>query len=153
MYIKRLAENFVQKAIFVFEIFSCEVHAYRYAQKTNVFQRCCLQRLSFFQRCSLQSLKFFSVVAYSNKKSIALQPTALKSTNWRFSGLNHHVVGFFGLVPKSFPYRSDLCKNPGAEYLKLGPLYTLYFLLKFITAYQIIFSGIEHILYISQRIF
>jgi hypothetical protein len=33
MYIKRLAENFVQKAFFVFEIFSFEVNAYMYVQK------------------------------------------------------------------------------------------------------------------------
>ncbi len=33
MYIKRLAENFVQKAFFVFEIFSFEVDAYMYVQE------------------------------------------------------------------------------------------------------------------------
>ncbi len=42
MYIKRLVENFVQKAFFVFEIFSFEVDAYMYVQK-----------------------RFFSVVAYT----------------------------------------------------------------------------------------
>ncbi len=42
MYIQRLAENFVQKAFFFFEIFSFEVDAYMYVQKT-----------------------FFSAVAYS----------------------------------------------------------------------------------------
>jgi hypothetical protein len=60
---KRLAENFVQKAFLVFEIFSFEVNVYMYVQKTA---------LKFFLRCSLQRLQFFSVVAYSAKKSLAL---------------------------------------------------------------------------------
>jgi hypothetical protein len=34
MYIQRLAEKFVPKAFFVFEIFSFEVDAYMYVQKT-----------------------------------------------------------------------------------------------------------------------
>jgi hypothetical protein len=33
MYIQRLAKNFVQKAFFVFKIFSLEVDAYMYVQK------------------------------------------------------------------------------------------------------------------------
>jgi hypothetical protein len=34
MYIQRLAENYVQETFFVFEIFSFEVDAYMYIQKT-----------------------------------------------------------------------------------------------------------------------
>jgi hypothetical protein len=34
MYIERLAENFAQKTFSVFEIFSFEVDAYMYLQKT-----------------------------------------------------------------------------------------------------------------------
>ncbi len=34
MYIQRLAENFVQKAFFIFEIFSFEFDLYMYVQKT-----------------------------------------------------------------------------------------------------------------------
>jgi hypothetical protein len=60
MYIKILTESFVQKAFFVFEIFSFEVNAYMYVQKT------------IFLRCRLQRLSFFSLVAYSIKKSLAL---------------------------------------------------------------------------------
>jgi hypothetical protein len=39
MYIQRLAENLVQKAFFVFEIFSFEVDAYVYAQKLFLLSR------------------------------------------------------------------------------------------------------------------
>jgi hypothetical protein len=49
MYIRRLAENFVQKAFFVFGIFSFEVNAYMSVQKT-----------------------FFSAVAYSALVFLAL---------------------------------------------------------------------------------
>jgi hypothetical protein len=58
MYIQRLAENLVQKAFFIFEIFSFEVDAYMCVQKT-------------FLALSPTALKFFSVVAYSVKKSLA----------------------------------------------------------------------------------
>jgi hypothetical protein len=59
MYIKRLAENFVEKAFFVFEIFSFEAHAYMYVQK-------------MFLALSPTALKFFSVVAYSALNFLAL---------------------------------------------------------------------------------
>jgi hypothetical protein len=36
-----------------------------------------------------------------------MSTTALKSAKWRFSGLNHQNVDFFGLVPKS-PTRTGL---------------------------------------------
>jgi hypothetical protein len=49
MYIKRLVENLVHKAFFIFEIFSFEVDAYMYIQKT-----------------------YFCAVAYSVKISLAL---------------------------------------------------------------------------------
>jgi hypothetical protein len=42
-----------------------------------------------------------------------LQPTAVKSKKWRFSGLNHPNFGFFVLVPES-PIHTGLIyvKNP-----------------------------------------
>ncbi len=40
MYIQRLAKYLVQKAFFVFEIFSFEVDAYMYIQKTVFFLPC-----------------------------------------------------------------------------------------------------------------
>jgi hypothetical protein len=61
MYIQRLAENFVQKAFLVFEIFSFEVDAYMY-----------IMYIKRFLALSPTVLKIFSVVAYSVKKSLAL---------------------------------------------------------------------------------
>jgi hypothetical protein len=52
MYIKRLVENLVHKAFFVFEIFSFEVDAYMYIQKT-FFRAVALLLL----RCSAVVLK------------------------------------------------------------------------------------------------
>ncbi len=78
--------------------------------------------LKNLQRCRLQRLKIFSVVAYSSKDFLAQQPTALKSTKWRFSGLNHPNFGFFVLVPKS-PIHTGLIyvKNPKPNISSLGP--------------------------------
>jgi hypothetical protein len=40
MYIRRLAENLVHKGFFVFQIFSFEVDAYMYIQKTFFLRSC-----------------------------------------------------------------------------------------------------------------
>jgi hypothetical protein len=40
MYIQRLAENKVKKSLFFFEIFSFEVNAYMYVQKTLFLRSC-----------------------------------------------------------------------------------------------------------------
>jgi hypothetical protein len=36
--------------------------------------------------------------------------------------LNHQNFEFFNLVPRSSTNTGLMCGNPGAEYLKLGPL-------------------------------
>jgi hypothetical protein len=52
-----------------------------------------------------------------------MSATVLKCTKWRFSSLNQQNFVFIGLVPKSPTHIQDnLCKNPGAEYLKLSPI-------------------------------
>jgi hypothetical protein len=53
----------------------------------------------------------------------ALSVTALKSTKWRFSSLNHQNFKFFGLVPKSPTHTSLLCikKNLKPNISSLGP--------------------------------
>jgi hypothetical protein len=49
--------------------------------------------------------------------------TALKSTKWWFLSKTHQNFEFFGLVPESPTHTGLICvQNPGAEYLKLGPL-------------------------------
>jgi hypothetical protein len=40
---------------------------------------------------------------------LALSATSLKSTNWRFSSLNHQNYEFFGLVPKSPTHTGLIC--------------------------------------------
>ncbi len=77
---------------------------------------------NLFQHCRLQRLKIFNVVAYSANDFLALQPTALKSTKWRFSGINHPNFGFFVLVPKS-PIHTGLIyvKNLKPNISNLGP--------------------------------
>ncbi len=72
-----------------------------------------LFKISF---CTVEKSGFFSV-----QTSLALQPTALKSTNWRFSGLNHPNFGFFDLVPKSPTHTILICvKTPEPTISSLG---------------------------------
>ncbi len=51
--------------------------------------------------CRRQRLKLLSAVCDSIYKIFAMSATALESTKWRFSNLNHKNLEFFGLVPKS----------------------------------------------------
>jgi hypothetical protein len=91
--------------------------------------------LKFFKRCSLQRLKLFSVVAYSVKKSLTLYPSALKSTNLRFSDINHPTVGLFGLVPKSPTHTGLICvKTMEPNISSLGPFF-IYSMVKHPEAY------------------
>jgi hypothetical protein len=68
---------------------------------------------NIFKRCG-DSINFFSDVGDSAKKYKLVI----------FAGLNHQNFAFFGLVPKSPIHTGLICvkKEPGAEYLKLGPL-------------------------------
>ncbi len=51
--------------------------------------------------CRRQRLKLLSAVCDSIYKIFAMSATALESTKWRVSNLNHKNLEFFGLVPKS----------------------------------------------------
>ncbi len=60
---------------------------------------------------------FFTAVSHSTKQKFSVYNGKYKAlTN------NNRLFEFFGLVPKSYKYRSHLCKKPGDEYLKPGSL-------------------------------
>jgi hypothetical protein len=67
-----------------------------------------------------------------------------------FSRLNHQNFVVFGLVPKSPTHTGlNLCKFPGAEYLKLGPLQDGQSLEK--TVYEKLFRAKRAFFFCSQR--
>ncbi len=75
--------------------------------------------------CRRQRLKLLSAVCDSIKKNFAMSATALESTKWRFSNLNHKNFKFFGLVPKSSHTGLICVKTPEPNISCLWPL-TIY---------------------------